>query len=134
MKTSKLIWIGVGLVVGLILYLIMRESLSQPGLERFEGKYEEIAFFRNENNTGPVVRVMAIRALDSDQAWMRDFAEAQPHTKYGRTLVFFFSADLNEEIQLSPQEPHFPERFQPYLIARFEKTPMGEGRFSTAAP
>lgn len=134
MKTSKLIWIGVGLVVGLVLYVILDESLSQPGLERFEGKYEEVGFVRNENNTGPVIRVMAIRALDSDPAWMQDFADAQPHTKYGRTLVFFFSKDLSQTFQLSLQEPYIPQDVQPYLIAEYEKTPMGEGRFSTSAP
>lgn len=120
--------------MGLVLYVILDESLSQPGLERFEGKYEEVGFVRNENNTGPVIRVMAIRALDSDPAWMQDFADAQPHTKYGRTLVFFFSKDLSQTFQLSLQEPYIPQDVQPYLIAEYEKTPMGEGRFSTSAP
>lgn len=113
---------------------IVRSSFSNPGVQAFEGKYEEMDFYRNENNTGPVLRVYAIRALDLDDAWMREFAEAQPHTKYGRTLVFFFSPELEEKIKLSPQEPFFPDELRPYLLARFEKTPMGEGRFVTASP
>lgn len=117
-----------------MIYQILSSSLSQPGLEQFEGKYEELGFYRNENNTGPVVRVYAIRVLDSNLEWMRAFADAQPHTKYGRTLVFFFSPDLKEKISLSPQEPHFPEEYRSYLVAQFEKTPMGEGRFSTENP
>lgn len=118
----------------ILVYQIISSSLSQPGLEQFEGKYEELGFYRNENNTGPVVRVFAIRALDPSQEWMNEFADAQPHTKYGRTIVLFFSPDLNEKIALSPQEPFFPEKFRPFLLAQFEKTPMGEGRFSTEKP
>jgi hypothetical protein len=72
--------------------------------------------------------------MESDLALMKEFGEAQPHTKYGRTLVFFFSADLNENIVLSPQEPHFPQEFRPYLLAQFERTPMGEVRFSKVYP
>ncbi len=119
----------IGAVVGILLYQIINSSLSQPGLERFEGKYEEIDFYRNENNTGPVLRVYAIRVLDEDPTWMKEFAEAQPHTKYGRTLVFFFSEKLSQPVKLSPTEPYFSAQFRGYLLAEFEKTPMGEGRF-----
>ncbi|TFV93066.1 hypothetical protein E4S40_12420 [Algoriphagus kandeliae] len=109
---------------------IGKESLTQPGLERFEGKYEEIGFYRNENNTGPVKRIYAIHILDEDPNWMKEFGEALPHTKYGTTSVYFFSEKLQDEIALSPSEPHFPQEWQPYLKATFEKTPMGEVRFT----
>ncbi len=124
----------IGALIVILVYQIVSSSLSQPGLEQYEGKYEELGFYRNENNTGPVIRVYAIRALDTDPAWMRDFADAQPHTKYGRTLFFFFSPDLTEKVNLSPQEPFFPLELQPYLLAKFEKTPMGEGRFTSLNP
>ncbi|GMQ27081.1 hypothetical protein Aoki45_37640 [Algoriphagus sp. oki45] len=134
MKNNKWIIYVLGTLVGILLYKIISESLSQPGLSVFEGKYEELAFFRNENNTGPVIRVYAIRALDEDLSWMKGFADAQPHTKYGKTLVFFFSRDLNQEIELSPTAPHFPEQFAAFLLAEYEKTPMGESRFLPAKP
>lgn len=124
----------IGAAVGILLYQIINSTLSQPGLERFEGKYEEMDFYRNENNTGPVLRVYAVRVLDEDPTWMKEFAEAQPHTKYGRTLVFFFSEKLRQPVKLSPTEPHFPAQFQAYLLAEFEKTPMGEGRFQQLNP
>jgi hypothetical protein len=119
----------IGAVVLIILFQIVSSSLSQPGLQQFEGKYEEIGFYRNENNTGPVLRIYAVRVLDSDSAWMKDFADAQPHTKYGKTLVFFFSDQLNEKVELSPQEPYFSQDFREFLLAEYEKTPMGESRF-----
>ncbi|MDP2042535.1 MAG: hypothetical protein Q8S14_11070 [Algoriphagus sp.] len=129
MKRNKLIFYLIGAVVLIILFQIVSSSLSQPGLQQFEGKYEEIGFYRNENNTGPVLRIYAIRVLDSDLAWMKEFADAQPHTKYGKTLVFFFSDQLNQKVELSPQEPYFSQDFREFLLAAYEKTPMGESRF-----
>lgn len=124
----------IGAAVGILLYQIINSTLSQPGLDRFEGKYEELDFYRNENNTGPVLRVYAIRVLDEDRTWMKEFAEAQPHTKYGKTLVFFFSEKLTQQIELSPTEPFFSPELREFLLAEFEKTPMGESRFQLLNP
>ena len=134
MKRSKLIYYLIGGAVGILLYQIINSSLSQPGLERFEGKYEEIGFYRNENNTGPILRIYAIRGLDSDEGWMKEFAEAQPHTKYGKTLVFFFSEKLSQQVTLSATEPYFPSELDEFLLAQFEKTPRGESRFQFSNP
>jgi len=111
--------------------LIGKESLSQPGMERFEGKYKALGSYRNENNTGPVIRVFAVKAIDSDLEWMEDYGNSLPHTKYGRTIVFFFADEIDQEIILSPKEPHFMSALQPYLIASYEKTAMGEVRFKS---
>lgn len=110
------------------------ESLTQPGLEQFEGKYTPISNYRNENNTGPVVRIIAVKALDTDQEWMRAFGDFQPHTKYGRTLVFFFSEEVTQKISLSPTPPYFSSGYIPYLIATYEKGPMGDVKFIEGYP
>ncbi|TDQ15146.1 hypothetical protein DFQ04_3032 [Algoriphagus boseongensis] len=120
--------------MAIILLQIIRTSFSGPGLERFEGKLEEVGFFRNENNTGPVLRVYAVKVIEADRETMRAFADAQPHTKYGRTLVFFFSDQIPEKVELAPVEPYFPQEYLPLLLAKFEKTPMGEGRFEVVQP
>lgn len=124
----------IGIVVGIVIYQIISASFSQPGKEQWEGKYEEIGYYRNENNTGPVVRVMAVRVLDRDEKWMKAFADSQPHSKYGRTHVFFFAEDLSDKIQLSPTAPFFSEEFRPFLLAEYEKSPMGESRFMYLKP
>ncbi|MEB2778222.1 hypothetical protein SYJ56_23125 [Algoriphagus sp. D3-2-R+10] len=130
MKSSKIIfWIIVLIVAGLVVYISM-DSLSQPGMERFEGKYKELSSFRNENNTGPVVRVYAIRALDSSKEWMKDYGNAMPHTKYGRTIVFFFSDEIDQKINLSPTDPYFTQDMHPYVIATYQKSPMGDVSFT----
>ena len=129
MKRNKVILYLIGIVVGIVIYQIISASFSQPGKEQWEGKYEEIGYYRNENNTGPVVRVMAVRVLDRDEKWMKAFAEAQPHSKYGRTHVFFFSDDVSDKIKLNPKAPFYSEEFSSFLLAEYEKTPMGESRF-----
>lgn len=120
-------------MVALVIW-IAKESLSQPGIDRFEGKLEELSSYRNENNTGPVVRMYAIKALDSSKEWMQAYGDAQPHTKYGRTVVFFFSDEMKQDISLSPTEPYFPEEMRPYVIATYQKSPMGQVSFIDGYP
>lgn len=120
-------------MAGLVVYISL-QTLSQPGIERFEGKYTELSAYRNENNTGPVVRVYAIKALDSSKEWMREYGEAMPHTKYGRTVVFFFKDEIDQEINLSPTDPYFTKGLQPYVIATYQKSPMGDVSFTDGYP
>lgn len=114
-----------------LVIMIAKESFFQPGMERFEGKYQALGTYRNENNTGPVIRIYAVKAIDSDFAWMEEYGNSLPHTKYGRTMVFFFTEEVEPELELSPKEPHFAQVLRPYLIASYEKTPMGEVRFKS---
>jgi hypothetical protein len=123
-------YIITGVVVALVI-MIAKESFFQPGMERFEGKYEELETYRNENNTGPIVRLYAVKVLDTSKGWMEEYGNSLPHTKYGRTIVFFFRDGVDQKIILSPKEPYFPERLKSYLIASYEKTPMGEVRFKS---
>jgi len=134
LKRNRIVFYFIAGIVVLLTAWIIQSSLSQPGEERFSGKFEELAFYRNENNTGPVIRIFAVKAADSDLSLMKEFGESRPHTKYGKTLVFFFSPELKEKVMLSPKEPYFPQEFQPYLLAQFERTPMGEVRFSSSNP
>lgn len=121
------------IVIALVAYFIMI-SFSQPGLERFDGKYRELSTFRNENNTGPVVRVYAVKALDNSTDWMREYGDAMPHSKYGRTVVFFFSDEIDQEIELAPTEPYFTIEMQPYVLATYQKSPMGDVSFMEGYP
>lgn len=130
MKTSRIIFWIIGAIVLALVFYIGKESFTQPGMERFAGKYQELGKYRNENNTGPVVRIFAVKALDPSENWMKEYGEAQPHTKYGKTIVFFFSGDIDQEILLSPKEPYIHQNLEPYVLYTFEKTPMGEVRFT----
>ena len=129
LKSSRIIFWIIGAVVLALVFYIGKESFTQPGMERFEGKYEELGKYRNENNTGPVVRIFAVKALDPSENWMKEYGDAQPHTKYGKTIVFFFSEEIDQEIELSPKEPYIDQNLESYVLYTYEKAPMGEVRF-----
>jgi len=126
LKSSKLIFYLLTILVIALVFWIGKESFTQPGLEQFEGKYKLLSSFRNENNTGPVVRIITVKAIDPNKEWMRSFGDLQPHTKYGRTMVFFFSDEIDQQINLSPTEPYFTSDLKPYVIVTYEKGPMGD--------
>ncbi|MGM0945998.1 MAG: hypothetical protein ACQEW9_12505 [Bacteroidota bacterium] len=130
MKTNKIIFTGLLTLVIALVFYITKESFSGAGLSRFEGKLEEMDFYRNENNTGPVLRVYSVKVIEKDYELMQEFAKSMPHTKYGRTLVFFFSDELNKKVKVRPNEPYFDSVYEPFLMGSFQKTPMGEERFS----
>lgn len=134
MKSSKLIFYLLAILVIALVFWIGKESFTQPGIDQFEGKYKLLSSFRNENNTGPVVRIITVKALDSNKEWMRSFGDFQPHTKYGRTLVFFFSDEIDQQISLSPTEPYFTSGLKPYVIATYEKGPMGDVKLIDGYP
>jgi len=131
LKSTKFIYYTIAVIVAVLVIMIAKESFFQPGMERFSGKYRELGTYRNENNTGPVIRIYAVKALDPDSAWMEEYGNSLPHTKYGRTMVFFFGDEIDEDISLSLKEPHFAEGLKSHVIASYEKTPMGEVRFKS---
>ncbi|MBI0398622.1 hypothetical protein [Cyclobacterium marinum] len=127
MKTKNIIYL-IAVMVGVLLVVIVYQSLNQPGVNDLNGDYTELAVYRNENNTGPVVRIFAV--YTQDELWddMRAYGDFMPHTKYGNTKVFFFNKAL-EGLELSPNSPYFPERFQEACLAVYEKTAMGGSSF-----
>lgn len=129
MKSARLIYIVLVCIVLVLVIFIAKESFFQPGVERFEGKYKELGTYRNENNTGPIVRLYAVKVLDNNNEWMEAYGNSLPHNKYGRTMVFFFEDEIDQDVPLSPKEPYYPEVLKSYLVASYEKTPMGEVRF-----
>ena len=134
MKRNSLVLFLLGITVVSVLILIVKESFSGTGTSGYQEQFVELGYFRNENNTGPVFRLYAYRALKRDPKVMKEFADLLPHTKYGRTLVFFFEETVIDSVVLSPEAPHIPSSLQPQLLATYEKTPMGEGRFHSQKP
>jgi hypothetical protein len=48
--------------------------------------------------------------------------------------VFFVHEPVQDPVVLSPESPHFPASLSPSIIARYEKTPMGEQQFELVKP
>jgi hypothetical protein len=134
LKRNQWLVIFIGTIVLGVLGLIVKESFSGKGVADYQDQFEEIGYFRNENNTGPILRVYAFRTKEQDPEVLKSFADLLPHTKYGRTLVFFVGKSWKEQVVLSPESPYFPESLRSHLFATYEKTPMGEQQLEMLTP
>lgn len=87
--------------------------------------------FRNENNTGPVVRIYAVTVGDTSR-WqeMDQYGALMPYTKYGRTKVFFFAKSGPSPTQLQMASPHFAPALNRYCLASYEKDVMSKVTFT----
>ncbi|MFC5272285.1 hypothetical protein [Adhaeribacter terreus] len=116
-------------LVAALLVWFTWDAFNQPGVNDLQGGFKEVATYRNENNTGPVIRVYAVTVADPDKAEMEAYGNYMPHTKYGNTKVFFFSKDKLFPKAVFPGEENFPAEFQQKVIGRYEKDAMGQVSF-----
>lgn len=134
MKRPSTLVIILGIAVLLVVGLIVTESFSEQGIAAYQDQFEEVGYYRNENNTGPVLRIYAYQTQVEDAEVLKSFADLLPHTKYGRTLVFFVNQSVKAPVALSPESPYFPASLSPSIFAKYEKTPMGEQQFELVTP
>jgi hypothetical protein len=134
LKRPSTLVIILGIAVLLVVGLIVTESFSEQGIAAYQDQFEEVGYYRNENNTGPVLRIYAYQTQVEDAEVLKSFADLLPHTKYGRTLVFFVNQSVKAPVALSPESPYFPASLSPSIFAKYEKTPMGEQQFELVTP
>jgi hypothetical protein len=134
LKRPSALVIILGIAVLLVVGLIVNESFSEQGIAAYQDQFEEVGYYRNENNTGPVLRIYAYQTQVEDPEVLKSFADLLPHTKYGRTLVFFVHESVKAPLVLSPESPHFPASLSPSIFAKYEKTPMGEQQLELVKP
>ncbi|MCP2042258.1 hypothetical protein [Pontibacter sp. HSC-36F09] len=121
-------YILLSLSAALIIYFIY-DSFSLPSVDDLKGDFKEVAFYRNENNTGPIVRIYAVTLADTLWQEMEAYGNYMPHTKYGTTRVYFFLNNQPAPDQVQPGQPNFPSQFEPHTLARYEKDAMGQISF-----
>lgn len=127
--SSKYLFYAIILIISLIIFWIISDSLTQPGVKDLKGEFIEMAKYRNENNTGPVIRVYAVYSADTLWEEMKKYGDFMPHTKYGNTKVFYFLDKSATPGVIKSTEPYFEIKFQNNCVAQYEKTAMGETRF-----
>lgn len=127
--SPRYIFYALSLVVVALLIWIISDTFTQPGVSDLEGDFEEMSFFRNENNTGPIIRIYAVFSSDTIWESMNTYGSYMPHTKYGNTKVFFFNSKEYTPKDISPQPPYFNENYLPYCTGFYEKSSMGQERF-----
>ena len=123
---SKYLPYGIVLFVAVLIVWIGMDTFTQPGISDLKGDYTETGKYRNENNTGPVIRIYAVYAADTLWEDMEAYGNFMPHTKYGVTRVFFFSDPNYSPKEILPDPPYFDPEFEEYCLAEYIKSPMGE--------
>ena len=100
--------------------------LTEPGIKNIEGDFTEVAFIRNEQNTGPVVRIYAVTLSGDYWKEMEQYGNYMPHTKYGATRVYFFLNDKPFPTKLLLGGRNLEERFKENCIGLYEKDGMSQ--------
>ena len=109
-----------------ILLYIIYESLSQPSGKDLRGDFKELAFYRNEQNTGPVLRIYTVSVSDTFWKEMEIYGDQMPHNKYGNTKVYYFLKHKPAPASLSTVDGSFDSQYQQHCIARYEKGAMSQ--------
>jgi hypothetical protein len=121
-------YLAIGAIILLMGWFIF-DSLSQPGVGDLKGNFQEVAIYRNENNTGPIVRIYAVTVADTLWREMRQYGDFMPYTKYGNTKVYFFRQGQPVPKEVQPGQENFSPEFNKYCLAKYEKEVMGNVSF-----
>jgi len=118
MKLNHKIYLAAFFVIVLIIW----NANSRSGVEHLIGGFEQVAMYRNENNTGPIERVYIVSVKDTLMAEMMEYGNFMPFTKYGTTKVYFFYAGNPMPSTAMGGEVNYPDEFDPYCLAKYEKS------------
>lgn len=108
-----------------VLVLIIWNANSQPGVNDLAGGFEEVAMYRNENNTGPIKRVYIVSVEEVGNAEMSAYGDYMLHTKYGNTKVYFFGKGDSMPLEVKGGSTNFDSKFDQYILAKYEKNASG---------
>ena len=110
----------------LIIIAIIWNAITEPGIKDLKSDFKEVAFIRNEQNTGPVIRIYAVSLNSENWKEMEQYGNYMPHTKYGTTRIYFFlnNSEIPEELNFG--EVNIPERYKKNCIAIYEKDGMSQ--------
>jgi hypothetical protein len=97
----------------------------QSGNTDFKGGFTEISSYRNENNTGPIQLIYAVKVKDTTGAELEAYGNSKPHHKYGTTKVYFFLANSKVPTVLVPGAVNFDPSYNNGCFAVYEKGAMG---------
>ncbi len=97
-----------------------------PTEKDLKGDFKEVAFYRNEQNTGPVVRIYAVTVSDTLWNEMKIYGDYKPHNKYGNTRVYYFLNRGPAPTSLFPEEGNFDPNYRDNCVAKYEKGSIGQ--------
>lgn len=112
-----------------IIAIIFWTSFSRDTVADLPGDFKEITFFRNVNNTGPIIRKYAVSLTDTLWQEMEQYGQMMPYTKYGTTTVFYFLQGNDMPKSLNRNSPSFDVQYQSSCIGKFERNATGLSSF-----
>ncbi len=101
-------------------------AINEPGIKDLKGNFKELVFIRNEQNTGPVIRIYAVSLDNENWDAMKQYGNYMPHNKYGNTKIYFFLNNKETPNSLNFGDINIDERFKKYCIAVYEKDGMSQ--------
>lgn len=115
--------------VALIIIAIIWNALNEPGIKDLKGSFKEVAFIRNEQNSGPIIRIYAVSVEGEPWKEMEQYGNYMPHTKYGTTKVYFFPANKPYPSALTLGDNNIPEDMKENSLAVYTKDGMSQVNF-----
>ena len=100
--------------------------LNEPGISDLKGNFKEVAFTRNEQNSGPIIRIYAVTVAGKPWKEMEQYGNYMPHTKYGTTRIFFFPANKPYPSKVDLGDQNISETMEENCLAIYEKDGMGQ--------
>ncbi len=114
----------------LVIVLVISQVSQSTNLSDIKGKFERVAFVRNENNLEKILKIYAVSVGDVAQANYLEYGNAIPHNaKSGETIIYFFDKKENFPTQLSLQAPHF-DTAKYKAIAVYTKNETNDGKLT----
>ena len=107
MKNNKRVWF---IAIPLIAFLgfLIWDSFSQPSIKDIPGDFEEVAFVRNEQNKGGIIRIYAVTVGDPFNAKYDACADLFPTNDFNSvTRIYFFDKSKPYPTTLSIDPPHY---------------------------
>ncbi|GGF41774.1 hypothetical protein [Echinicola rosea] len=129
MKNTKKLYYLIGILVLVLLVWMVNDTFTQPGVKDLHTTFREVSAYRNENNTGPIRRIYAVEVSDTVWHELEQYGKLMPHTKYGKTQVYFFMENTQAPEDINGEEPYFDPARYPDCIGKYEKKAMGEEYF-----
>lgn len=103
----KKVWLFAIPLICFLGYFIW-DAYSQPSIADIPGDFQEVAFIRNEQNKGGIIRIYAVTVGDPLNAQYEKAADLFPTNDYGSvTKVFFFDMKKPFPTAVTVKEPHY---------------------------
>lgn len=119
MKKNKRVWLIIIPILAILAFML-KDSLTQKSIEDLPGEFKEVAFVRNEQNKGGIIRIYAISVGKPAEADYKACIDLLPVNDYGSsTTAYFFDKNTPYPNSLTIEAPHYDgKKFQAIQISK----------------